>query len=134
MRYLVDANVWLERLLDQQRAAEADVFLNGILPAQLALTEFALYSIGIICLRQARASGYAALIRQIDDQGVRVIRLSPDELAENVLRFVDRYNLDFDDAYQYTAAKKHGLTLVSFDKDFDRTDRGRKAPGEIMSG
>lgn len=40
-------------------------------------------------------------------------------------------NLDFDDAYQYVAAEKYTLTLVSFDADFDRTERGKKTPGEI---
>jgi hypothetical protein len=42
------------------------------------------------------------------------------------------FNLDFDDAYQYVAAEKHDLTLVSFDADFDRTDRGRKTPADIL--
>ena len=29
-------------------------------------------------------------------------------------------------------AEKHDLTLVSFDADFDRTDRGRKTPADIL--
>ncbi|MDP2207141.1 MAG: VapC toxin family PIN domain ribonuclease [Bacteroidota bacterium] len=29
-------------------------------------------------------------------------------------------------------AKKFNLTVVSFDKDFDRTDLGRKTPAEII--
>lgn len=40
-------------------------------------------------------------------------------------------SLDFDDAYQYVAAEKYTLTLISFDTDFDRTERGKKTPGEI---
>ncbi|MBN2466385.1 PIN domain-containing protein [candidate division WOR-3 bacterium] len=43
-----------------------------------------------------------------------------------------RFKLDIDDAYQYVAAKRHDLTLVSFDADFDRTDRGRKTPADIL--
>jgi len=42
-----------------------------------------------------------------------------------------RYNLDFDDAYQYITAEKNDLTLVSFDADFDRTERGKKSPEVI---
>ena len=38
------------------------------------------------------------------------------------------YHLDFDDAYQYTAADEHGLVLVSFDTDFDRTPLQRMTP------
>lgn len=44
----------------------------------------------------------------------------------------ERFRLDFDDAYQYVAAEKHNLTLVSLDADFDRTERGRKTPTQIL--
>jgi len=33
---------------------------------------------------------------------------------------------------QERAAEKHDLIIVSFDKDFDRTTRGRKTPAEII--
>jgi len=39
--------------------------------------------------------------------------------------------LDFDDAYQYVAAEKNGLVLVSFDGDLDKTPNGRKTPAQI---
>jgi len=42
-----------------------------------------------------------------------------------------QFGLDFDDAYQYTAAEKYNLTLLSFDTDFDRTARGRKTPATV---
>jgi predicted nucleic acid-binding protein len=44
-----------------------------------------------------------------------------------------RYNLDFDDAYQYITAEKNDLTLVSFDADFDRTEGGKKSPEVIYT-
>jgi hypothetical protein len=34
-----------------------------------------------------------------------------------------KFALDFDDAYQYVVAEKYDLQLVSFDADFDRTER-----------
>ena len=40
--------------------------------------------------------------------------------------------LDFDDAYQYAVAERYGLTIISFDSDFDRTERGRKPPGDLL--
>lgn len=43
-----------------------------------------------------------------------------------------KFNLDFDDAYQYLAAEKFNLQLISFDKDFDRTEQKRKEPSEVM--
>ncbi|RPI37410.1 MAG: PIN domain-containing protein [Methanoregulaceae archaeon] len=42
------------------------------------------------------------------------------------------FRLDFDDAYQYVVAEKFDLALVSFDTDFDRTDRKRLIPADIL--
>jgi predicted nucleic acid-binding protein len=50
----------------------------------------------------------------------------------SVIQAAQQFHLDFDDAYQYAAAAKNNLTLVSFDSDFDRTDHGRKTPTEII--
>jgi predicted nucleic acid-binding protein len=30
---------------------------------------------------------------------------------------------------KYVIAEKYGLTIISFDSDFDRTERGRTTPG-----
>jgi uncharacterized protein len=40
--------------------------------------------------------------------------------------------LDFDDAYQYIAAERNGVPLVSFDSDFDDTDLGRLTPQQVL--
>jgi len=42
------------------------------------------------------------------------------------------FNLDFDDAYQYSVAEKYNLQLISFDQDFDRSKRKRKEPSAIL--
>jgi hypothetical protein len=42
------------------------------------------------------------------------------------------YMVDVGD-YQYTVAKKYNLSLVSFDRDFDQTTRGRKRPGDFLN-
>jgi predicted nucleic acid-binding protein len=42
-----------------------------------------------------------------------------------------RFGLDFDDAYQYAVAERDGLIIVSYDSDFDRTEKRRKIPSEI---
>jgi hypothetical protein len=46
---------------------------------------------------------------------------------ENLSIIAQRFNLDFDDAYQYTVAEKHGLEIISFDNDFDRTESKRES-------
>jgi len=45
-----------------------------------------------------------------------------------------RFGLDFDDAYQYVVAARYGLTIISFDTDFDRTEKGRKTPKDLLKG
>ena len=50
---------------------------------------------------------------------------------ESVVSKAQSIKLDFDDAYQYTLAEKNDFTIVSFDSDFDRTEKGRKTPLEI---
>ncbi len=45
---------------------------------------------------------------------------------------MELFKLDFDDAYQYSAAEKYALTLVSFDGDFDGTELRRKMPHEVV--
>jgi len=42
-----------------------------------------------------------------------------------------KYDLDFDDAYQYVAADANNLKLVSLDHDFDRIPAGRMHPKDI---
>ena len=42
------------------------------------------------------------------------------------------HGLDFDDAFQYVAAERFDLQLVSFDADFDHTPRGRMTPAQAM--
>jgi uncharacterized protein len=47
---------------------------------------------------------------------------------EELLSPVQKFLLDFDDAYQYLITKKYELRLVSFDKDFKQTDIPVMAP------
>jgi uncharacterized protein len=49
--YLVDSNVWLELLLEQERADDVRQFFQVVEARYLSLTEFSLYSIGIILTR-----------------------------------------------------------------------------------
>jgi predicted nucleic acid-binding protein len=59
------------------------------------------------------------------------LSLNPREILD-VVEIANRFHLDFDDAYQYAVIEKYDLQIVSFDTDFDRTDRGRKTPDEVV--
>jgi uncharacterized protein len=130
--YLVDTNVWLELLLEQQRASEVRRFLQLIDADQLSMTEFALNSIGLITSRLGKEEVFEAFISDIlEDSAVRRICLSAFDLRR-VLSIMKKFNLDFDDAYQYVAAERNGSVLISFDADFDKTDMGRKTPADLL--
>jgi len=130
--YLVDTNVWLERLLDQARSDEVKHFLDHILSEYLFVTDFTFHSIGVVMSRLNRTD---ALLRFVQDAfvdgAVVLIHLEPEDM-KHLVRVVKQFNLDFDDAYQYVAAEKHNLAIVSFDSNFDRTERGRKNPAEVL--
>ena len=46
--FLVDTNIWLERILNQSRAEEVSQFFDRVPSGQLFITDFALHSIGVI--------------------------------------------------------------------------------------
>lgn len=132
LRYLVDSNVWLEALLKQERSAEAQQFLRAAAGSDLALTDFAAFSIGLRLIRLRRTELYQSFIDDVlTTQGVRIFRLEASMLHE-VCNTLGRLPLDFDDAYQYVAAEAYDLQIVSFDADFDKTPRGRVEPAQAM--
>ena len=132
--FLVDTNVWLERLLNQERSQEVALFLATVPSHQLAITDLTLHSLGIVLTRFRKYDVFRLLLRDLFLEGaVQLIRLGPGEM-ERILSAMECYHLDFDDAYQYVASEVYGLTLVSFDSDFDRTPRGKKTPKEVIQG
>ena len=131
--YLVDTNVWLELLLEQEKAGQVRQFPQATEARFLWLTEFSLYSIGVILTRLRKDDLFEDFVSDtIEDSGLKRIRLDTSELKQ-LLAVHQRFQLDFDDAYQYVAAQKYNLAVVSFDTDFDRTERGRKTPAELLS-
>jgi uncharacterized protein len=130
--YLIDTNVWLERLLDQESSDEAGRFLDRTPPEHLYITDFSFHSIGVIMTRLKHGEAWVRFVQDIFQEGaVGLVRLEPMDMPE-LVGIIARYKLDFDDAYQYLAAEKYRLTLVSFDSDFDGTEKGRKTPGNLI--
>jgi predicted nucleic acid-binding protein len=55
--YLVDTNVWLERLLDQERSEDVRRFLAATASERLFITDFTLHSIGVVLIRLNKMEG-----------------------------------------------------------------------------
>jgi len=131
--YLIDTNVWLERLLDQERRQEVGTFLASIPASRLIISDFSFHSIGVILDRLEKLDVLMIFVQDIFiDHNVVLATVEPESMA-SVVGVMKHYSLDFDDAYQYVSAELLDARIISFDKDFDRTQRGRMTPGEILS-
>src|SRR3990172_6352038 len=128
MRLLIDTNILLEIILEQEKADEARALLSRTDDQWLCMSDFGLHSIGLLLVRRKQPDIFRQFVQDmIVDGGVAVSSLAAEDM-ESVLEASEKFNLDFDDAYHYAVAGKHGLILVSFDADFDRTQRGRRTP------
>ena len=120
--YLADANIFLEILLNQDKAAEARSFLQSIDLGTIFMTDFSLHSIGIALFRRRKFALFISFLEDTVVDGVGVLSLDPED-HKTLNQISQKFNLDFDDAYQYAVAEKHNLQLISFDTDFDQTDK-----------
>jgi predicted nucleic acid-binding protein len=131
--YLIDTNIWLERLLDQDRSDEVQRLLAALPSRHLALSHFSLHSISIVLGRYRRPD---ALMQFIDDLfitgDVHLVTVPP-EWFGRIVDAMTSHHLDFDDAYQYVATRLIGGELVSFDADFDRSDLRRLTPATVLA-
>ncbi len=106
-------------------------FFQAVDTSSLAITDFTLYSIGIILTRLKKYDVFDDFVDDIlEENSVNRICLDPAGLRR-ISAIQKQFSLDFDYAYQYVAATENGLILVSFDSDFDKTSLGRKAPDAI---
>lgn len=130
--YLLDTNIFLELLLEQKESESVRALLNSKTPDELSTSDLAFHSIGIILYQKNAAHLFSDFVRDLFGEGGIAIFALGSEDMERLEQVATMFNLDFDDAYQYVVAEKFGLTLVSFDTDFDRTDRKRIIPARIL--
>ncbi len=132
VRYLVDTNVWLKRLLDQDKSEVVSRFLDTISLEQIYISDFALHSIGVILSRFKRFEILERFIKDIFFNGrIAQVTLSPYDLID-VISSMERYGLDFDDSYQLSVSIKYDMIIVTFDKDFDIEGIRKISPEQIL--
>jgi uncharacterized protein len=126
--YLLDTNIFLEVMLQRDKSKAAKNLFIANPSTDLFITDFSLHSIGVFLFQRNRPETYVRFVKDvIIETGVTVIGLDPQEVPA-LAEVSKRFCLDFDDTYQYAVAQKYGLEIMSFDSDFDRTERGRKIP------
>jgi hypothetical protein len=131
MRLLVDTNIFIELLLNQAKAGEARTLLENCKHHELFVSDFALHSIGLLLFRHGRQQVFRQFLEDIARLGIQMVSLTARELCL-VIDAAAKFKLDFDDAYQYSASQRNGLSIVSFDADFDRTSEGRLLPANVV--
>lgn len=133
MKFLVDTNIFLEVVLTQSKAIDAQEFLSKTEEHEFYISDYSLHSIGLLFFRRKQHHVFRQFLADmISIAGIKMIALLPKDM-EDVINTAQKFGLDFDDAYQYVTAEQYGLTIISFDSDFDRTEKGRKTPGDIAS-
>jgi len=128
MKYLLDANIWLDLLLGRAGRDEVQLLLDTVPNRLLVMTDFALHTAGIYTAKRS-PDVYMQFIEDLIRNEIGVVHMPPTALRD-VVQKMAAYSLTFDDAFQYVAAERFDLSLVSFDSDFDRTPRGRITPAK----
>ena len=131
--FLLDTNIWLERLLGQRQADIVGELLNTLSTSEMCMTDFTLHSIGVICNRLQQRDVFVQFVEDLlIDSDVLVVTVPP-KAMKRVVEVMNNFNLDFDDAYQYVAAEREKAIIISFDKDFDKTEQGRWTPIQAIN-
>lgn len=130
--YLLDTNIFLEYILSRSRVGEVRDFFRRADLATLHISDFSLHTIGVIYLREHKTREFLTFVNEdIIASGIHVISLSPDNFSR-ITEAAEKFHLDFDDAYQYAISEQYDLSIVSFDKDFNRTIKGKVEPKDLF--
>lgn len=130
LSYLLDTNIWLERLLNQDRTDGVKQLPETVSTDRLSITDFSFHSIGVILIRLNRTEAFSSFVKDLFvDNPLRLLVLEPGDM-ERLIAVASDYRLDFDDACQYVAAERNGVRLVSLDGDFNSSELGRITPAE----
>lgn len=129
---LIDTNIFLELLLDQQNSAEVESFLTSLTDRTAYISDFSLHSILVHMERRGKWNEAQQFLDDIaETEAFSLIHLSLEE-TQSVFGAMEKFGLDFDDAYQFRIAEIHGYELVSYDKHFDKTPLKRKTPVDFI--
>jgi len=116
----------------KKEAASVQALFNNQAPPDLHISDLAFHSIGIILYQKNAARLFSEFVLDLfGEGGITILSLGSEDIVR-VEQVAAAFGLDFDDAYQYVVAEKFDLVLVSFDTDFDRTDKKRIMPAGIQ--
>ncbi len=115
--FLVDTNIFLEILLKQDKSEICKSFLEENV-GNLNISDFTLHSIGVILFKHNKEQLFLKFISDVLPNAN--LLTMPKDKYEEIIKIKSKFNLDFDDAYQYNICKNFELRLVTMDKDFKK--------------
>jgi predicted nucleic acid-binding protein len=115
--FLADTNIFLEVLLAGDKAETCKAFLAQN-PGKIHISDFSLHSVGVILFRQRQELVFKAFFEDVSIN-TQILSLSKESYLK-LPEIRQRFNLDFDDAYQFQVAEDHSLAIATMDRDFNR--------------
>jgi predicted nucleic acid-binding protein len=117
--HVLDTNIFLEILLTQEKREICKRFLDANV-GNLHVSDFSLHSIGVILFRNNKEGIFKKFVEDVIPK-VKIIGLSK-ESYKDLPEIKKKFDLDFDDAYQYKVVKDHNLEIVTMDNDFEKVE------------
>jgi uncharacterized protein len=115
--FLADTNIFLEVLLAGNKAETCKAFLAQN-PGKIHISDFSLHSVGVILFRQRQELVFKAFFEDVSIN-TQILSLAKESYLK-LPEIRQRFNLDFDDAYQFQVAEEHSLAIATMDRDFNR--------------
>ncbi|MBI2415908.1 MAG: type II toxin-antitoxin system VapC family toxin [Candidatus Kerfeldbacteria bacterium] len=133
--FVIDANIFLELLLDQNQAEVCAQLLQFLEDKghTIVITLFAIYGMEVVLEAKGAGEVIKSLLQRCQQSLVIEVLHTNLEEEHEIFTVAQQQRLDIDDAHQYWAAKKLNALFVSFDKDFDHTDLQRLEPKTILA-
>ncbi len=130
--FLIDTNCWMQLARQRPHFAEVRQMLMEIPPDQFLITDFTVHGIGVLFRRFNMIEDFTDFLKRASIGSLIAIVQVPWRNLEQVQEACVDHGVDFDDAYQYVAAKLFGARIVSLDDDYDRTPNGRLTPAQAL--
>lgn len=137
MSYLIDANIFLEVELGQEKGLESKVVLTKFRNGELygVISDFLVDAIVIVMENYGKSGkDIAMFLRSLNGyDGLAIVYMSL-ESKIYATGYMAVHGLDFDDALTYQCLKEHGIEIIiSYDAHFDRLrDIKRLTPNMIL--
>ncbi len=125
----VDANIFLELMLDDDKAEECENFFKKIKNKEIeaVTSDFILYTCIVKIEQKLKSvSKIEQFLFYINQMNLHIIRPLLGDMI-NSLKISEKYKLDFDDSFIISLMINNNIKeLVSFDKHFDKVNLIRR--------